>query len=79
MVRNLDDCTPVTVFMHVYMYLQNGLAASYLGRDGASPRIYPLLVMILGNGYIGDRGETETPAVDRPICDREEESDQYTS
>ena len=49
--------------------------ASYLGRDGASQSIYPLLVMILGNGNISDRGETETPAVDLLICDREEEPD----
>ena len=31
--------------------------------------------MILGNGNISDRGETETPAVDLLICDREEEPD----
>ena len=49
--------------------------ASYLGRDRASPSIYPLLVMILGNGNISDRGEGETPAVDLLICDREEEPD----
>ena len=61
--------------IYLYMYLQNGLAASYLVRDGASPRIYPLVVMILGNGYISDRGETETTAVDLHICDREEEPD----
>ena len=51
----------------------NGLVASYLGRDGASSSIYQLLVMILGN--ISDRGETETPAVDLLICNREEEPD----
>ena len=49
--------------------------ASYLARDGASPNIYPLLVMILGNGNISDRGETQTLAVDLLICDREEELD----
>ena len=31
--------------------------------------------MILGNGNISDRGETETPAVYLLICDREEEPD----
>ena len=31
--------------------------------------------MILGNGNISDRGETDTPAVDLLICDREEEPD----
>ena len=31
--------------------------------------------MIFGNGNISDRGETETPAVDLLICDREEEPD----
>ena len=54
---------------------KNGLVTSYLGRDGASPSIYPLLVMLLGNGNISDSGETETPAVDLLICDREEEPD----
>ena len=49
--------------------------ASYLGRDGASPSIYPLLVMMLGNGNISDIGETETHAVDLLVCDREEEPD----
>ena len=40
---------------------------------GLTKYIPPLLVMILGN--ISDRGETETPAVDLLICDREEEPD----
>ena len=31
--------------------------------------------MILGNGNISHRGETETPAVDLLICDRGEEPD----
>ena len=31
--------------------------------------------MMLGNGNISDIGETETPAVDLLVCDREEEPD----
>ena len=58
---------------------RNGLEASYLGRDGASPSKYPLLVMILGNGNISDGCETETPAVDLLMCDREEEPDPTSS